>query len=99
MRAFGVVVDAPFLDNDLGFLETVEDFAIEAFRPERAALLGEGLWGRVYDLGDGTVLKVAREHCAGIGNGVEKIASEHAGADETEQCRQCLRSHYFRFGT
>jgi hypothetical protein len=55
------------------------DFAVEAFRPERAALLGQGLWGRVYDLADGTVLKVARAHCAGIGDGRRKIANEHAG--------------------
>ena len=34
MRTFGVVVNAPFLDNQLGFLETVEDFAVEAFIPE-----------------------------------------------------------------
>ena len=34
MWAFGVVVDAPFLDDHLGFLETVGDLAIEAFIPE-----------------------------------------------------------------
>jgi aminoglycoside phosphotransferase (APT) family kinase protein len=55
------------------------DPAIEGFRPDGAALLGEGLWGRVYDLGDGTVLKVARESCAGIGDGRMKIANEYAG--------------------
>jgi Phosphotransferase enzyme family len=39
-------------------------------------LLGEGLWGRVYDLGDGTVVKIAREKCAGIGSGRQKIENE-----------------------
>ena len=34
MRTFGVIVDAPFLDDHLGFLETVEDLAIEALSPE-----------------------------------------------------------------
>jgi aminoglycoside phosphotransferase len=41
-------------------------------------LLGEGVWGRVYDLGDGTVLKIARETCAGIGSGRAKIENECA---------------------
>jgi aminoglycoside phosphotransferase (APT) family kinase protein len=44
------------------------------FTPMR--LLGEGVWGRVYDLGDGTVLKIAREACAGIGSGGAKIENE-----------------------
>jgi hypothetical protein len=39
-------------------------------------LLGEGVWGRVYDLGDGTVLKIAREQCAGIGSGRAKVENE-----------------------
>jgi hypothetical protein len=29
MRSDGVVVVAPLLDDDLGFLEAVEDFAVE----------------------------------------------------------------------
>ena len=33
MRTFGVVVDAPHLDDRLRFLETVEDLAIQAFVP------------------------------------------------------------------
>ena len=36
MQTFGVVVDAPHLDDRLRFLETVEDLAIEAFIPELA---------------------------------------------------------------
>src|SRR5262245_3239833 len=49
-------------------------FDIANFTPTR--LLGEGVWGRVYDLGDGTVLKMAREACAGIGSGGAKIENE-----------------------
>src|SRR5262245_64798335 len=47
---------------------------IANFTPTR--LLGEGVWGRVYDLDDGTVLKIAREACAGIGSGGAKIENE-----------------------
>ena len=36
MRTFGVVVNVPFLDNPLGFLETVEDLANKAFILELA---------------------------------------------------------------
>ena len=36
MRTFGVIVDAPFLNDYLGFLETVEEFAVDAFVPELA---------------------------------------------------------------
>jgi len=49
-------------------------FDIANFAPTR--LIGEGVWGRVYDLGDGTVLKIARETCAGIGSGGAKIENE-----------------------
>src|SRR5262245_21011906 len=49
-------------------------FDIASFAPAR--LIGEGVWGRVYDLGDGTVLKIAREACAGIGSGGAKIENE-----------------------
>jgi hypothetical protein len=49
-------------------------FDIADFTPTR--LLGEGVWGRVYDLGDGTLLKIAREACAGIGSGGAKIENE-----------------------
>jgi Ser/Thr protein kinase RdoA (MazF antagonist) len=51
-------------------------FDIADFVPQR--LLGEGVWGRVYDLGGGTVLKIARERCAGIGSGRAKIENECA---------------------
>jgi hypothetical protein len=33
---FGVLVDAPILDDDLRFSETVEDFSIQTFIPEFA---------------------------------------------------------------
>ena len=49
-------------------------FDIANFAPAR--LIGEGVWGRVYDLGDGTVLKIARARCAGIGSGGAKIENE-----------------------
>lgn len=52
-------------------------FDVASFVPMR--LLGEGVWGRVYDLGDGTVLKIAREQCAGIGSGRAKIENECEG--------------------
>jgi hypothetical protein len=52
-------------------------FDVASFVPTR--LLGEGVWGRVYDLGDGTVLKIAREQCAGIGSGRAKIENECEG--------------------
>jgi len=41
VRTFGVVVDAPLLDDHLCFPETVEDFTIEAFIPELAAIFPE----------------------------------------------------------
>ncbi len=53
-------------------------FAIQSFSPRIARLLGEGIWGRVYDLGDGTVLKLARENCGGVGSGRKKIEKEYA---------------------
>src|SRR5262245_3815295 len=51
-------------------------FDIADFVPQR--LLGEGVWGRVCDLDDGTVLKIAHEQCAGIGSGWAKIENECA---------------------
>ncbi|MCB1556928.1 MAG: phosphotransferase [Alphaproteobacteria bacterium] len=51
--------------------------SIADFRPEEHHLLGEGVWGQVYDLGDGTVLKLAKETSSGIGNGREKIEREY----------------------
>jgi aminoglycoside phosphotransferase (APT) family kinase protein len=53
-------------------------FSIDDFKPEKLRLLGEGVWGRVYDLDDGTVLKLARETTSGIGSGREKIEREYA---------------------
>jgi Phosphotransferase enzyme family len=52
------------------------DFSIAGFDLARRALLGEGIFGRVYDLNDGTVLKLVREKCSGIGSGREKIENE-----------------------
>jgi hypothetical protein len=43
---------------------------------ESPKVIGEGVFGRVYDLGDGTVLKLGRDKCAGIGSGREKIDNE-----------------------
>ena len=54
------------------------EFVIADFQPPAAKLLGEGVFGRVYDLNDGTVLKIARGVCAGIGSGAAKIAHEYA---------------------
>ena len=53
-------------------------FSIDDFRPEGFHLLGEGVWGRVYDLADGTVLKLAKETSSGIGSGRKKIEREYA---------------------
>ena len=44
MRTFGVVVDAPHLDDRLRFLKTVEDLAVEAFVPELALLFRFPCW-------------------------------------------------------
>jgi len=40
-------------------------------------VLGSGVWGTVYDLGDGTVLKLAKQ-VGGLGDGNEKILHEIA---------------------
>ncbi len=40
------------------------------------AILGTGIWGTVLDVGDETILKLARQKCAGIGDGLEKIRRE-----------------------
>lgn len=39
-------------------------------------LIGTGLWGEVTDLEDGTVLKLTRQKCAGIGDGLLKLQRE-----------------------
>lgn len=45
MRTFGVVVDAPFLDDHLRLPEAVEDFAIEAFiSADGSSALAFGDW-------------------------------------------------------
>jgi aminoglycoside phosphotransferase (APT) family kinase protein len=43
--------------------------------PPPWAVAGEGLWSRVHDLGDGTVLKIVRRH-GGLGSGEAKLAHE-----------------------
>lgn len=45
--------------------------------PPPWTLIGEGLWGTVHDLGDGTVLKIVRRH-GGLGTGEVKLAREAA---------------------
>ena len=40
MRSLCIVMDAPLLDDDLGFPEAVEDLAVQQFVPELAV---EGL--------------------------------------------------------
>ncbi|HEX7775939.1 MAG TPA: aminoglycoside phosphotransferase family protein [Parvibaculum sp.] len=49
--------------------------ATDALPPPPWAPAGEGLWARVYDLGDGTVLKIVRRH-GGLGSGDAKLARE-----------------------
>ncbi|MEL6556174.1 MAG: hypothetical protein AAFQ63_22365 [Cyanobacteria bacterium J06621_11] len=39
-------------------------------------VLGSGLWGSVLNVGDGSVLKLARKKCVGIGDGQVKIQRE-----------------------
>jgi|GEM_PF-138597 len=51
-------------------------FPIKLQKLDAYSSLGEGIWGSVFDLEDGTVLKLARERCAGIGSGREKIERE-----------------------
>jgi len=60
------------------------EFNIEAFNPSEFSVLGSGLWGDVIDLGDGSVLKLARQSCAGIGDGRVKIAREYEILREIE---------------
>ena len=55
-------------------MSTDLNFQSSAVRP--ASMIGEGVFGRVYDLRDGTVLKVARDKSAGIGSGRVKINKE-----------------------
>jgi hypothetical protein len=65
----------------MGFTMTT----IDPFDPDQAVpamlagdygpALGEGLWGRTYDLGDGTVVKLARAG-GGIGDGRDLVARE-----------------------
>lgn len=46
--------------------------------PGGLRLLGEGLWGRVFDLGDGTVVKLIRQSEAGVGDALDLWANECA---------------------
>lgn len=50
--------------------------SLRQIESNRFPALGTGLWGTVLDLGDGTVLKLARRRCAGIGDGLEKVQRE-----------------------
>lgn len=50
---------------------------LEGLPPPPWHLVSEGLWGSVYDLGDGTVLKLTRRH-GGLGSGESKIIREAA---------------------
>lgn len=50
--------------------------SLRQIESNRFPALGTGLWGTVLDLGDGTVLKLARRRCAGIGDGFEKVQRE-----------------------
>lgn len=51
--------------------------AAGALPPLPWKVVGEGLWSRVHDLGDGTVLKIVRRH-GGLGTGEAKLAREAA---------------------
>lgn len=70
-RSIGIIASAVS-----GLLVMDDTFSIADFNPSRHRLIGKGLWGHVYDLGDGTVLKLVREHCPGIGNGRQKVENE-----------------------
>lgn len=62
-------IPAHLLKNSIPALEEgVEDFPV----------LGEGVWGKVADLRDGTVVKISRRFCDGIGDGLEKLQTEMA---------------------
>lgn len=53
---------------------------LDVFSPNvdlsKLPVLGRGVWGFVLDLKDGTVLKLAKPKCAGIGDGAQKILRE-----------------------
>ncbi len=49
----------------------------ENFTPLDFIIIGTGLWGNVFDLGDGTVIKLIKKNCAGIGSGEIKITREY----------------------
>ena len=51
-------------------------FPFDDQMPDECRLLGKGLFGQVYDLGDGTVLKLALTVSTGIGSGCVKIQRE-----------------------
>jgi len=46
--------------------------------PAATRLLGAGLWGRVLDLGDGTVVKLIAQSAAGVGDALDLWANEVA---------------------
>ncbi len=53
--------------------------------PAAATLLGEGVWGRVFDLADGTVVKLMRQG-GGLGDVAELWANEAAALRALECC-------------
>ena len=58
------------------YIDVMTNNDLSDINPDHLVLLGEGVWGRVYDCQDGTVLKTARTQCAGLGDGREKIENE-----------------------
>ncbi len=54
----------------------MNEFKIELFNPDEYPVLGKGAWGKVYDLQDGTVLKIGVISRDGTGDGAAKILRE-----------------------
>lgn len=50
-------------------------FDICQFQPESHTVLGQGVWGCVYDLNDDTVLKLCKQS-GGVGDGLQKVCHE-----------------------
>ena len=59
-------------------------FKPEELDLEQLPMLGRGVWGSVFDLGDGTVLKLGRR-IGGIGDGHEKLRHEAMVLDRLAQ--------------
>ncbi len=79
---FGAIVVSPVMTDDAVPQELYEQIAeaTEALPPPPWSIAGEGLWSRVHDLGDGTVLKIVRRH-GGLGSGAAKLAREAAALE------------------